>query len=126
MEAIPALVMPQSNTVYAAGFTPVQFRYDFTASRRLMPYFEIGSGLLISTFQIPEESSRLNFGSHGGFGVHLISADGRSIALGARYVHISNAGMGNTNPGINTVYFYTGLSWWTQSRRSGWPVGGVR
>src|SRR5262245_39996679 len=29
-----------------------------------------------------------------------------SVVLGARYVYISNAGIGVTNPGINTLYFY--------------------
>ena len=112
IEAVPALVMRQSSTVYGGGFAPIQFRYNFTSAGAVVPYFEIGSGILASTSQIPEGSSRFNFASHGGFGVHFVSVGGRSVALGARYVHISNAGIGVTNPGINTVYFYTGLSWW--------------
>ena len=112
IEAVPALVMRQSSTVYAGGFAPIQFRYNFTAAGAIVPYFEIGSGILASTSQVPEGTSRFNFASHGGFGLHVVSVSRRSVAMGARYVHISNAGIGVTNPGINTVYFYTGLSWW--------------
>jgi Lipid A 3-O-deacylase (PagL) len=112
IEAVPAIVMRQSSTVYGGGFEPVQFRYNFTAAGAVVPYFEIGSGILVSTSQVPEGTSRFNFASHGGFGVHVVSVGRSSVALGARYMHISNAGIGATNPGINTVYFYTGLSWW--------------
>jgi Cu/Ag efflux pump CusA len=29
-----------------------------------------------------------------------------------RYQHISNAGIAEHNPGINSLYFFTGISWW--------------
>jgi hypothetical protein len=39
------------------------------------------------------------FGSHGGAGVRF-GAKGR-LEIGYRYQHLSNAGLGDSNPGIN-------------------------
>src|SRR5262249_37179805 len=89
IEAVPALVMHQSSTVYGAGLTPVQFRYNFTTLGAVVPYFEVGSGILVTTSQVPESTSRFNFASHGGFGMHVVNDRRRSVALGARFVHIS-------------------------------------
>jgi len=112
IEAIPALVMFQSDTVYAAGLTPFQLRYNFTGGRRIVPFLEIGAGILGSTRQIPEGTSRFNFADQGGIGVQILTGGNHTFHLGARYMHISNAGLADRNPGINSVYFFAGISWW--------------
>jgi hypothetical protein len=112
IEVIPVLVMRQSSTVYAAGFSPLQLRYNFIAIRRLVPYVEIGGSILGSTKPMPEHTSRLNFLTHGGVGLQLLHDQSRTFQIGMRYQHISNAGIAERNPGINSLYFFTGLSWW--------------
>ena len=104
--------MSQSSTVYAAGFSPLQLRYNFIANRRSVPYVEIGGAVLGSTEPIPENTSRVNFLTHGGVGLQLLHHQSRTLQIGMRYQHISNAGIAEHNPGINSLYFFTGLSWW--------------
>ncbi len=112
IEVIPVLVMSQSSTIYAAGFSPLQIRYNFIAIRRLVPYVEIGGCILGSAEPLPENTSRLNFLTHGGVGLQLLHHQSRTFQIGMRYQHISNAGIAERNPGINSLYFFTGLSWW--------------
>src|SRR4030095_3398421 len=44
IEAIPAFVVFQDSTVYGFDITPLLFRWNFTASRKWTPYFELGAG----------------------------------------------------------------------------------
>ncbi len=112
LEVIPALVMSQSTTVYAGGVTPVLMRYNFTAHRRFVPYLEAGAGILGSSDPLPEATSRFNFTPQGGIGFQIMQPGARAIQMGVRYHHISNAGLARRNPGINSLYFFTGISWW--------------
>ncbi len=112
VEAIPVMIVNQSTHVYTAGFSPLQLRYNFVAPKKVKPYFEIGGAVLGSSDQVPEGTSRFNFMSGGGIGVQVFNAKSRSWQLGMRFQHISNAGVAQHNPGINSLYFFTGLSWW--------------
>jgi hypothetical protein len=41
-------------------------------------------------------------------GVHILGAN-HNVSLELRYMHISNAGLANLNPGINTVQVRLGI-----------------
>jgi hypothetical protein len=46
-------------------------------------------------------------------GMHYFVKPRRSIDFGANAVHISNASMGDRNPGVNvTLQFNVGYTWW--------------
>jgi len=112
VEVYPAMVVGQSTTVYAGGFSPLQLRYNFGTKNKVVPYFEIGAGILGSSAQLPENTYRFNFVDQGGIGLQWLR-DGRpSVTAGLKYQHISNAGLGNHNPGINSMFMFMGLSWW--------------
>src|SRR5437899_503851 len=53
VEVYPAMVVKQSNTVYAGGFSPLQLRYNFGSHNKAVPYLEIGGGILGSSQQLP-------------------------------------------------------------------------
>ena len=112
VEAIPAMVVFQRNTVYSAGFSPLQLRWNFTSPKTVAPFLEIGGAVLASSDQLPEGTSRFNFLTNGGLGLQFLRNGRPSVSLGMRYQHISNAGTANHNPGINSLYFFTGLAWW--------------
>ena len=112
VEVTPVLVMRQSTTVYAGGFSPLQLRYNFTARRHVVPYLEIGGSVLGSAEPLPEGTSRFNFLTDGGIGFQVLRARLPAIQAGMRYQHISNAGLTRPNPGINSLYFFSGVSWW--------------
>ena len=112
VEAIPALVVFQSTTVYSGGFSPLQLRYNFTAPKPVAPFVEIGGAVLGSREQVPEGTSRFNFLTNGGVGLQFLRDGHPAAQVGLRYQHISNASIAQHNPGINSLYFFTGLSWW--------------
>ena len=83
------------------GLTPV-LRYQRTPSHGLAPFIEVGAGVHVHTedgignrdFDIP-----FAFGSHIGAGVRF--GNEGMYELGYRFQHLSNAGIGDENPGIN-------------------------
>ena len=112
VEAIPLYFQFQSETVYGAGVTPFLLRYHFTASDRLVPFVEAGAGMLLTTDQVPEDTSRFNFTPQAGVGMQVASSGNSGWVLGLRYHHTSNAGIARRNPGINAIMFHAGFSWW--------------
>ena len=98
-------------TTYSFGLDPLIMKWNFSGGRRVKPFFEMGGGLLFSADEVPLTTSKVNFVPLVGFGVHLFTRERRAITLTAKYHHISNAGMATPNPGINTIQFGVGYSW---------------
>ena len=102
--------------------TPLLFRWNLTRlrSRRLMPYGQLGSGLLWTSQNFPQggrapagTTSRINFTPQVGFGASFFTRQRQSANFGVKVIHISSAGIGNYNPGVNvTLQFSAGYSWW--------------
>ncbi|MGH9786780.1 MAG: acyloxyacyl hydrolase [Terriglobia bacterium] len=111
-EAVPALVMVQSETVFGGGFSPLVLQYNFTSSQRFVPFAQAGGGMLFTTDEVPAGTTQFNFTPQGGVGAYWLRGERASLVLGVRYHHISNAGRVQPNPGHNALYFYGGMSWW--------------
>ena len=112
IEAMPLYLHFQSETVYGAGITPFLLRYHFTRRRKLVPFLEAGAGILATTEQVPEGTSRFNFTPQAGVGLQFVTASGPAWTLGVRYHHTSNVGIARRNPGVNAIVFHAGISWW--------------
>lgn len=112
VDFIPAylLVFP-SQTSYAGGFDPLIVKWNFTSGRTVVPYLELGGGVLISLDNVPPGASNVNFTPQASFGVQIFTREKRAVSLAARYVHISNAGLATPNPGLNTLQFSIGYHW---------------
>ncbi len=84
------------------GITPV-FRYQRHSTLfGVKPYVEGGvgvHGMSDDTLGDKDFSTEFAVGSHGGAGIRFGSQD--RFELGYRYQHLSNAGIGDSNPGIN-------------------------
>ena len=111
-EIVPAMVLRQAGAVYGGGFNPFFWQYNFTAQERLVPYVQMGAGMLWTSRDFPAGTSSFNFTPQGGLGAYWVRTDRSSVAFGVRFHHISNAGIKKPNPGHNALYFYAGLSWW--------------
>jgi hypothetical protein len=109
LDAVPAFVVSQkNNTAYGAGVSPLGLKWDFATRGRLEPYFELNGGTLFTNHEVPAGTSNVNFTDAAALGVHLLG-DHWAWSLEARYMHISNAGLSNPNPGINTVQVRLGI-----------------
>jgi hypothetical protein len=102
----------RKQTVYGGGFNPLMTIWNFTAPRSFTPYLEIGGGLLFTNSDVPAFTSDVNFTPQIAFGVHLLQRSSQSLSFAGRYLHISNAGLGSLNAGINTIQFSLGYHWY--------------
>jgi len=102
------LVFQPANTAYGVGFSPLGLKWNFERHGRLSPYFELNGGLLVTNHNVPTGTNSVNFTSAAAFGTHILAAK-CNWSLEARYLHISNAGLGNYNPGLNTVEVRLGI-----------------
>jgi len=109
LEVVPAFVVVQkTNTAYGAGVNPFAFKWMMNPRGSVMPYFEIGGGTLFTNTNVPEKTSQINFTSGGALGLHFVRSK-FTISPEVRFMHISNAGLSNPNPGINTIQFRIGF-----------------
>jgi lipid A 3-O-deacylase len=109
LDVVPAWVIWQrTNTAYGAGINPFAFKWIFTKARKIKPYFEIEGGTLFTNTKVPEGTSQINFTTSGGIGAHFLG-ERRNFTAEVRFLHISNAGMTNPNPGINTLQLRIGF-----------------
>jgi hypothetical protein len=95
----------------AAGGSLV-FKYNFLSFGRWMPYWDIGLGMLWTDLapRIREQSTTFNFVLESGPGVHYFVTEKVAFMIGTRFHHISNAGLGDRNLGLNSILGYAGVS----------------
>lgn len=110
IDAVPAyLIFQPTGTAYGVGLNPLNLKWNFTQrSGRLAPYVELSGGTLFTTSKVPPRTSGVNFTSGVALGTHLLGKE-YAWAIEARYLHISNAGLGDLNPGINTFEVRLGV-----------------
>jgi hypothetical protein len=114
LDVVPAWVIVQkTNTAYGGGVNPFAFTWIMTTPRKVKPYFEIEGGTLFTNTKVPEGTSQINFTTSGALGLH-IPRENHTYSVEVRFMHISNAGMSNPNPGINTIQVRLG---WGSFRR---------
>jgi lipid A 3-O-deacylase len=100
-----------AKNAYGEGFNPINLKWNFTSLTRIVPYLELGSGVLFSSHVVPLNTSHVNFVTHATLGFQFFNNDRRAFTTGILYEHISNAGLTVPNPGVNTVQFQVGLNW---------------
>lgn len=117
VDAVPVFVVFQpANTAYGAGFDPLGLKWNFERRRRFSPYLELTGGVLFTNHDVPANTNPVNFMDQAALGTHILGAK-YNVSIELRYMHISNAGLGNLNPGINTVQVRLGVGRFFRSRR---------
>ncbi len=112
----PLFCITQKNgTACGGGVDAFAFKWMLSKPRKVVPYIEIGGGTLFTSMKTPPDISRINFTTGGAFGLHFLRSK-HNVSTEIRYQHISNAGMVEPNPGINTVQLRLGFGWFSQKR----------
>lgn len=95
----------------AAGGSLV-VKYNFLSFGRWMPFWDAGGGMVWTNLapRIPEESTQFQFVLETGPGIHYFVTKRVTVTTGVRFHHMSNAGLGERNTGINAVLSYIGVS----------------
>ncbi len=93
------------------GGAGLLFRYDLLSVPYVIPFGEIGGGMLDLDFGLDDQADGFNFSLHGGVGVRYFFAPGWAASLAYRWQHISNAGTTLPNDGIDMHQPLLGISY---------------
>jgi lipid A 3-O-deacylase len=116
IDAVPAyLIFQPANTAYGVGLNPLNLKWNFATRGHIAPYLELSGGTLFTTHKVPAQTSAVNFTSGAALGTYFLHGS-YSWSLEARYLHISNAGLGDLNPGINTFEVRLGIGKFRKSK----------
>ena len=109
VDVVPVWVITQkTNTAYGGSVDPFAFKWILSSSKKVKPFFQIEGGTLFTNTKVPEGTSQINFTTSGGIGAHFLGKK-HNFSAEVRFQHISNAGMTNPNPGINTIQLRIGF-----------------
>lgn len=106
-------VFPPNGAVYGGSIRPVIWQWNFTSKQKIAPYFAAVGGIIFTRQNIPPgDTSQVNFSPGASFGANVFTRRGRALKLEMSILHISNASLGNHNPGYNgSIFFTLGYSW---------------
>jgi hypothetical protein len=101
------------NAQYAGAVNPFIAKWNFTAGKTVAPYVAAVGGIVFSSSNLPPgDTSQVNFTSGGELGAQWFHNSKNSIDFAVKIYHLSNASIGNQNPGINgAVQFTVGYTW---------------
>lgn len=104
-------------TYTGLSITPIILRWNLVHWKRVMPWMQGAGGLIWTNHKFPPNGPRgtsvWNFEPQFGLGIHYFVKPTQAITFAANAVHISNASLGDANPGVNaTVRFQIGYTWW--------------
>lgn len=114
---------PTGGTYTGLSITPIILRWNLIHGHRWMPWLQGAGGLIWTNHKFPPVgpipafghlgTSVFNFTPQFGIGVQYFVRPRQSISIGANAVHISNASLGDSNPGVNaSVQLSIGYTWW--------------
>jgi len=102
------VIIQKTNTAYGGSVDPFAFKWILNSPKKMKPYLLIEGGALFTNSKVPETTSQINFTTAGGFGAHFLG-EKHNFSAEVRFQHISNAGMTQPNPGINTIQVRLGF-----------------
>jgi len=107
------VAIPELERVYGGSFHPVILKWNFTRSKRVVPYIAAEGGVLFTKDDVPfPDTSNVNFTPGGDFGVQIFTKPTQAVVFSVHATHISNASMGDHNPGVNAAFlFRLGYHW---------------
>jgi len=95
---------------YGVGGSPIGAQVNFVHFLRVEPFLTSGGGFLYFNHRM-FGATQFNFTAQLGGGVQLFTSSRRTaIDIGYKYHHISNANLGNQNPGLDSHMLFIGLS----------------
>ena len=97
-------------TVFGTGLAPLGLKASF-GHARLKPFVSAAGGVLVFGQRVPLlAATKLTFTGDIDVGADLWTRASRAFTLGLKFHHISNAGTGDVNRGLNLFVLYGGLS----------------
>ncbi len=113
VDIIPVDVFWSHGGVYGGGINPVVAKWNFTKGCKYSPYLSLDAGVLFTTHNFPPgDTAQINFITGPELGLQMFHKGQNSLNLTLKAFHLSNASIGNHNPGINaSMQFLVGYTW---------------
>ena len=109
VDAVPVFVVFQpARTAYGISFDPFSLRWYFLQHRSVTPYADFSGGVLFTNHQVPPGVNAINFTPSAGIGISVPHGRFRWTAE-LHYLHISDAFLTSSNPGINLLQLRVGI-----------------
>jgi len=104
----------ERQTVYGGSISPLIMKWNFTSGKRIAPWLALEETAIFTADHVPAgDTANVNFASGFGTGVQFFRSDRHAVNLSGHLMHISNASIGNHNPGLNlALQFRLGYQWW--------------
>jgi lipid A 3-O-deacylase len=98
---------------YAGGIDPIMWKWNFTSGCKIAPYFAVVGGALFSPNNLPPpNTAQVNFTSGPEIGAQIFNKGRNSWDVMLKAYHLSNASIGNHNPGLNAnIQVMLGYTW---------------
>jgi lipid A 3-O-deacylase len=117
VDVVPAfLVFEPGGTAYGIALDPIALKWDFGERHRVVPYLEMSGGTLFTSRDVPSGILRVNFASGAATGLYF-SAAKFNWSAELRWMHISDAGLTDPNPGIDTIQIRLGFGVFRSRKR---------
>jgi hypothetical protein len=98
---------------YGGGVSPLGQKINFLPRGRVQPYVAMNAGFVAFAETVPSYAATVfNFSFEFGGGVEWNARSGHAWSLDYRYHHISNAGRGRANPGVDNGTFRLAHTFW--------------
>jgi hypothetical protein len=105
-QSAPIYAIYGNMNTYGGALAPLGARATLFQHHSIQPSFSVDLGFVVATRDIPIDSSdQFNYMFSFGPGVQIFSTPEASIRIEYIYRHISNAGQGNVNPGVDMGTF---------------------
>jgi hypothetical protein len=99
----------EGGTTKGFNFT-LQLRWHAIVKENWSFFLEGGAGLLRTSDKVPSDGSRFNFTPQAGIGFTFDIGNNARWMVGAKWHHISNANTYSSNPGRDSIMYWTGIS----------------
>src|SRR5207245_4257376 len=82
--------------VYGVSVNPLVLKWNFPThpGRRFAPFFLIHGGMLFTQVNVPPgDTSKINFTSGAGLGMHIFTRESRAVTVDVRPIHLSHSSL---------------------------------
>lgn len=111
-------VFQPGGTAYGIGIVPAVLKWDFAQRGRVVPYVDFDGNILLTSKDTPPHISKVNFTPSAVVGAHFLLHK-YAVTAELRFLHISDAGLTDPNPGINTVEVRMGVGLFKRPKPKG-------
>ena len=104
--------------MHGASATPFLIRWNFQrhSDTRILPWAQVGWGFLWTNHKFPQavlgSTSVINFTPQIGAGLSAYVRKRQSLDLALKVVRIYSVSLGDNDPGVTSLQFSVGYSWW--------------